>query len=144
MELNYNATLEVHASLTNYHEYFLNISQLNFSQLLDQYEMMLMISNNLAMETNENERNLTFQLSFIANATIQVTQLLDILNRNLSLAMNGSRTARTTHSNSEVVLGEINTLVNIITDLVNHNITDLSHRTESFFDQIIKTVSTLL
>lgn len=144
MELNYNATLEAHASLTNYHEYFLNLSQLNFSQLLDQYEMMLVISNNLALETSENERNLTFQLTFIANATIQANQLLDMLNRNLSLAMNGSHTARTTHSNSEVVLREIDTLVNTISDLVNRNITDLSRRTESFYDQILRTVSTLL
>ena len=141
VELNYNVTLEAHSNLTSYYEYFLNISQLDVSQLLDHYEMMLVISNNLAMETSKNEKNVTLQLSVIANATIQASQHLDMLNRNLSAATNDNLIAATTHSNSEVILGEITTLVNTISDLVSGNITDLSRLAERYYDNILKMVS---
>lgn len=144
MESNYNTTLEAHANFTNFYEHFLNLSQLNISQLLNQYETMLMISHSLAVETSENERNLTFQLSAIANATNQANESLDILSRNLSSAMNGDHTARVTHNDNMAMLRELDKLVNAISGIVRRNITVLSHQAEYNYNQILVKVSNLV
>ena len=137
----YNTTLEARVNFTKFHQHFLNISQLNISQLVSHYETMLIIHRGLATETAGNERNLTFHLSTIANATNQASELLDVLKRNLSLAINGDHSARTTHGNNMAVLMEVEELVNTISDIVSRNITSLSFRAEFIYNQILTKVS---
>ena len=136
MESYYNTSLEAHVNFTTFYEIFLNLSQLNISQLVDHYQAMLRIAHNLAVGTAKNERNFTFQLSVIANATTEANKLLDMLKRNLSSAMNGSRTARLTHNNSMTILREVDMLVNAIDNIVS-NITVISNNTASIYDQIL-------
>ena len=143
MESYYNTSLEAHVNFTTFYEIFLNLSQLNISQLVDRYQAMLRIAHNLAVETAKNERNFTFQLSVIANATTEANKLLDMLKRNLSSAMNGSRTARLTHNNSMTILREVDMLVNAIDNIVS-NITVISNNTASIYDQILIKVSNLV
>lgn len=140
----YDATVEAHVNFTNYYEHFLNLSQLNFSQLLDHYEMMLTISHRLAVETSENEKNLTLQLSSVTNATLQADELLSMLNASLLSAMNDSHTAKVTHSNSMATLRRLDMLLNAISDIVSRNITVLSHRAEYIYNQILTKVSKLV
>ena len=140
MESHYNRSLKVHANLTAIYEDFLNLSQQNISQLIDHYRAMLMMSYNLAVETTENERNLTNELSKIAHATTEANELLDLLMRNLSSAMNGSHVARATHNNSIALLMELGIQVNAIDNII-HNITEVSNHTMSVYNQILIKVS---
>lgn len=141
VELYYNTTLEAHENLTNFHEFFLNVSQLNISQMISHLQTILMIKRNLAVETTKNEKNLTFQLIMVANATMQANELLELLKRNLSSAMNGNHSASVTHSNNEAILKALNTLVNTISDIVSRNVTVLSNGAESVYNQILMKVS---
>ena len=141
MESYYNTSLEAHVNFTTFYEHFLNLSQLNISQLVDRYQAMLRIAHNLATETAKNERNFTFQLSAVANATTEANKLLDMLKRNLSSAVNGSRTARLTHNNSMTTLRELDMLVNAIDNIVSNNITVISNHTALIYDQILTKVS---
>ena len=141
MESSYNKSLEAHVNFTAFYEHFLNLSQLNIPQLLDRYQAMLRVAHSLSVETANNERNVTLQLSIIANATTEANKLLDTLKRNLSSAMNGSRTARLIHNNSMAILRELDMLVNSIGNIISHNITVTSNRTASINDQILTKVS---
>ena len=140
MESHYNRSLELHANLTIIYEHLLNLSQLNISQLVDDYLAMLMISYNLAVKTTESEGNLTSELSEIARAATEANELLDMLKRNLSSAINGSRVARATHNNSVALLEELNIRINSIDNII-HNIMIESNRTMSIYSQILTKVS---
>ena len=144
MESYYNTSLEAHVNFTTFYEHFLNLSQQNISQLVDRYQAMLRIAHNLAVETAKNERNFTFQLSVVANATTEANKLLDMLKRNLSSAVNGSRTAKLTHNNSTTTLRELDMLVKAIDNIISNNITVISNRTASIYGQILTKVSNLL
>jgi len=141
VEFYYNTTLEARANFSAFYEHFLNLSQLNISQLANHYQTMLMMYRSLALGTSENERNLTSHLPIITNETIHANQILDMLKSNLSFAMNGSRDADITHANNVNIYMELEMLVNVISDIVSRNITVVSQKAESTYDQILTKVS---